>query len=43
MWVVLTSHKNIFRFIWDINAEKRAKMAAWKAERAAKAAGEIAE
>ena len=32
-----------FRFIWDINAEKRAKMAAWKAERAAKAAGEIAE
>ena len=27
-----------FRFIWDINAEKRAKMAAWKAERAAKAA-----
>ena len=32
-----------FRFIWDINAEKRAKMAAWKAERAAKAAGQIAE
>jgi Na+/melibiose symporter-like transporter len=32
-----------FRFIWDINAEKRAKMAAWKAERAAKAASEIAE
>ena len=32
-----------FRFIWDINAEKRAKVAAWKAERAAKAAGEIAE
>ena len=34
-----------FRFIWDINAEKRAKMAAWKAERAAKAAAqaEIAE
>ena len=32
-----------FRFIWNINAEKRAKMAAWKAERAAKAAGEIAE
>ena len=31
-----------FRFIWDINAEKRAKMAAWKAERTAKAA-EIAE
>ena len=27
-----------FRFIWDINAEKRAKMAEWKAERAAKAA-----
>ena len=27
-----------FRFIWDINDEKRAKMAAWKAERAAKAA-----
>ena len=27
-----------FRFIWDINAEKRAKVAAWKAERAAKAA-----
>ena len=27
-----------FRFIWDINAEKRAKMAAWKEERAAKAA-----
>ena len=25
-----------FRFIWDINAEKREKMAAWKAERAAK-------
>ena len=32
-----------FRFIWNINAEKRAKMAAWKAERAAKAAGEISE
>jgi len=34
-----------FRFIWDINAEKREKMAAWKAERAAKAAAqaEIAE
>ena len=29
-----------FRFIWDINADKRAKMAAWKAERAAKAAAE---
>ena len=29
-----------FRFIWDINAEKRAAMAAWKAERAAKAAQE---
>ena len=29
-----------FRFIWDINAEKRAKMAAWKAERAAKAAAQ---
>ena len=27
-----------FRFIWDINAEKRAAMAAWKAERAARAA-----
>ena len=27
-----------FRFIWDINAEKRAKMAEWKAERAAKSA-----
>ena len=27
-----------FRFIWDINKEKRAAMAAWKAERAAKAA-----
>lgn len=26
-----------FRFIWDINPEKRAAMAAWKAERAAKA------
>ena len=26
-----------FRFIWDITPEKRAKMAAWKAERAAKA------
>lgn len=32
-----------FRFIWDINAEKRAKMAAWKAERAAKAANESAQ
>ena len=31
-----------FRFIWDITPEKRAKMAAWKAERAAKAT-EIAE
>ncbi len=30
-----------FTFIWDINAESRAKVAAWKAERAAKA--EIAE
>ena len=29
-----------FRFIWDINKEKREKMAAWKAERAAKAAAE---
>ena len=27
-----------FRFIWDISKEKRAAMAAWKAERAAKAA-----
>ena len=26
-----------FRFIWDINDEKRAAMAAWKAERAARA------
>lgn len=26
-----------FRFIWDINPEKRAAMAAWKAERAAQA------
>ena len=26
-----------FRFVWDINAEKRAKVAAWKEERAAKA------
>lgn len=26
-----------FRFIWDINPEKRAAMAAWKAERAAEA------
>ena len=34
-----------FRFIWDITPEKRAAMAAWKAERAAKAAAqaEIAE
>ena len=29
-----------FRFIWDINDEKRAAIAAWKAERAAKAAQE---
>ena len=27
-----------FRFIWDINSEKRAAMAAWKAERAERAA-----
>ena len=26
-----------FRFVWDINAEKRAKMAEWKAAKAAKA------
>ncbi|MBQ3029594.1 MAG: MFS transporter, partial [Agathobacter sp.] len=26
-----------FKFVWDINDEKRAKVAAWKAERAAKA------
>ena len=32
-----------FRFIWDITPEKRAKMAEWKAERAAKAAEQIAE
>jgi len=32
-----------FRFIWDINKEKRAAMAAWKAERAAMAAAEAAE
>jgi Na+/melibiose symporter-like transporter len=32
-----------FRFIWDINAEKRAKMAEWKAARAAKAAAEVTE
>ena len=32
-----------FRFVWDINKEKREKMAAWKAERAAKAAAEAAE
>ena len=32
-----------FRFIWDINPEKRAKMAAWKAERAARAAAEAGE
>jgi len=30
-----------FRFIWDINAEKRQKMADWKAERAARAAAEV--
>ena len=29
-----------FRFIWNINDEKRAAMAAWKAERAARAAQE---
>ena len=32
-----------FRFIWDITPEKRAKMAAWKAERAERAAAETAE
>ena len=32
-----------FTFIWDINKEKREKMAAWKAERAARAAAETAE
>jgi Na+/melibiose symporter-like transporter len=32
-----------FRFIWDITPEKREKMAAWKAERAALAAAEKAE
>ena len=32
-----------FRFIWDITPEKRAKMAEWKAEKAAKASAEIAE
>lgn len=32
-----------FRFVWDINDEKRAKVAAWKAERAAKAEGADAE
>ena len=32
-----------FRFIWDINPEKRAKMAAWKAERAALAAETVEE
>ena len=32
-----------FRFIWDITPEKRAKMAEWKAERAARAAAEAAE
>ena len=26
-----------FTFVWDINKEKREKMAAWKAERAARA------
>ena len=31
-----------FKFVWNITPEKRAAMAAWKAERAAKAA-EIAE
>ncbi len=29
-----------FRFVWDINNEKREKMAAWKAERAARAEAE---
>ena len=29
-----------FTFVWDINKEKRAKMAAWKEERAARAAAE---
>ena len=29
-----------FRFVWDITPEKRAKMAEWKAERAARAAAE---
>ena len=29
-----------FTFVWDINKDKRAKMAAWKAERAAKASGQ---
>ena len=33
-----------FTFVWDINKEKRAKMAEWKTERAAKvAAAEVAE
>ena len=32
-----------FTFIWDINNEKRAKMAEWKAERAARAAAEAEE
>ena len=32
-----------FRFIWDINAEKRAKVAAWKAERAAQTTNESAQ
>ena len=32
-----------FRFIWDITPEKRAKMAQWKAERAARAVAESTE
>lgn len=32
-----------FRFVWDIDDEKRAKVAAWKAERAAKAEAADAE
>ena len=32
-----------FTFVWDINKEKRAKMAEWKAERAARATAEAAE
>ncbi len=32
-----------FRFVWNIDNEKRAKMAAWKAERAERAAAEAAE